>query len=423
MKNSLKKLTKLKAATLVVGLFAGACAHATTYTYRVPAQGVTGVYDLYGGGGGPAAVPVNTVATAALGMMDGALIKTDGTLWTSGRIGGKIPSNTGDPIVARTSFAQIAAPSKFIAVAIGQDNASYLRDDGTIWTTGMNSYGQLGDGTTNASTGTLTQVVGTNKYVDVSVGYQFTIGLKNDGTIWGSGWSASGEFGYPGNTTVYKPVTLQGGASVVFTSIGAARDGAHALTIDGTLWGVGRNDGGGVGNGTWGAGSMQWVFPWQPLNVGGQKIKKFAVGNWKTIALDVNGQLWGTGNNAGELGVATPTNTAGVWVQGAPGHVFTDIAYAGDAVLALKSDGSVWASGKNTAGQFGNGSAVGTVTTSFIRVDSGQGPFVKVMGTNENDAGFLLHQDGSLWAAGTNSSGQIGMGTTGRFKTWTKVPL
>ena len=84
------------------------------------------------------------------------------------------------------------------------------------------------------------------------------------------------------------------------------------------------------------------------------------------------------------------------------------VAGGGDHMLALRADGSLWAWGQNFQGQLGDGNAptsqsapvpVGAPNT-WLRIAAGDRHSVAIRG------------DGTLWAWGTNSSGQLGDGTT-----------
>ncbi|QRN97743.1 sialidase [Archangium violaceum] len=75
--------------------------------------------------------------------------------------------------------------------------------------------------------------------------------------------------------------------------------------------------------------------------------------------------------------------------------------------LALRTDGSVWAWGQNTEGQLGNG----TQTLSKVPVRVTGLPAIKAIAAGRNHS-LALGVDGTVWAWGQNSSGQLGDGTT-----------
>jgi alpha-tubulin suppressor-like RCC1 family protein len=79
-----------------------------------------------------------------------------------------------------------------------------LKTDGTLWATGYNLNGQLGDGTwTNRSTPV--QVMRDVKAA--AAGYRHTMILKTDGTLWATGCNSDGEFG--DSTATYRSTPVQ----------------------------------------------------------------------------------------------------------------------------------------------------------------------------------------------------------------------
>ena len=68
-----------------------------------------------------------------------------------------------------------------------------LKNDSTVWTWGINSYGQLGNGNTNNSNTPL-QVPITD-VIKIAVGGEHSIALKNTGTLWSWGLNGNGQLG------------------------------------------------------------------------------------------------------------------------------------------------------------------------------------------------------------------------------------
>ncbi|WP_158501715.1 MopE-related protein [Vitiosangium sp. GDMCC 1.1324] len=75
--------------------------------------------------------------------------------------------------------------------------------------------------------------------------------------------------------------------------------------------------------------------------------------------------------------------------------------------LVLRTDGSVWAWGQNSFGQLGNG----TLTLSPVPLRVTGLPVIKAIAAGRNHS-LALGVDGSVWAWGQNASGQLGDGTT-----------
>jgi alpha-tubulin suppressor-like RCC1 family protein len=83
--------------------------------------------------------------------------------------------------------------------------------------------------------------------------------------------------------------------------------------------------------------------------------------------------------------------------------------------LALKSDGSLWAWGENSRGQLGVGTGTGSSNTP-VQVSNLTGVVAVASGFAH---GMALKSDGTLWLWGDNTVGQLGDGTTtGRTTPW-----
>lgn len=81
-----------------------------------------------------------------------------------------------------------------IAISAGSRHVLALREDGTVWSWGWNTYGQVGDGTNELRT-TAVQVQGLEDVVAVSTGGDYSLALKSDGTFWAWGNNAHGSLG------------------------------------------------------------------------------------------------------------------------------------------------------------------------------------------------------------------------------------
>lgn len=69
-----------------------------------------------------------------------------------------------------------------------------LRSDGFVFTTGSNTYGQLGNNSTNASL-TFTQAVGISNIIAVACGYRYSLALNSEGIVYSAGYNNSGQLG------------------------------------------------------------------------------------------------------------------------------------------------------------------------------------------------------------------------------------
>jgi alpha-tubulin suppressor-like RCC1 family protein len=238
-----------------------------------------------------------------------AAIKTDGTLWTwgyglTGRLGNGSFSNQLTPITTfagGTNWKQVACGG----LLIGSHTAA-IKTDGTLWTWGYVGNGRLGNGaiTGNISTPITTFAGGTN-WKQVSCGGYHTAAIKTDGTLWTWGFNSSGQLGDNTATNRSTPVTtFAGGTNWKQVSCG----GYHtiALNDDGVnkrlyVWGDNRNSRLGT----------NWfsldILPSQTF-AGGTNWKQVDVGRYHTGAIKTDGTLWTWGYNfSGQLGNNTTT--------------------------------------------------------------------------------------------------------------------
>ena len=125
-----------------------------------------------------------------------------------------------------------------------------------------------------------------------------------------------------------------------------------------------------------------------------------------TVVLKSDGTLWAWGRNAsGQLGDGTATDRAGP-VQVGPGNKWRAVAAGAVHAVAIRRNGTLWAWGSNGAGQLGDGTT--TDRPSPVQVDGGGKWRAAAAGFGHTVA---VRRDGSLWAWGRNDIGQLGDGT------------
>jgi alpha-tubulin suppressor-like RCC1 family protein len=140
-------------------------------------------------------------------------IKTDGTLWTWGdNTYGQLGDNTR---TGRSSPVQtISAGNSWRQVAAGWNFAAAIKTDGTLWSWGRNNAGNIGDNTlTNYSSPVQTVAGGTN-WKQVSTSEKSVAAIKTDGTLWTWGDNTHGQLGTNDRTHRSSPVqTVAGGTN------------------------------------------------------------------------------------------------------------------------------------------------------------------------------------------------------------------
>jgi alpha-tubulin suppressor-like RCC1 family protein len=297
-----------------------------------------------------------------------------------------------------------------IAIAGGNSHTIALKTDGTVWAWGKNNSGQLGVETTetcgNVNCSTIpVEVNGLTDVVTIAAGGVHTIVLESDGTVWAWGNNWTGQLG--DGTTINSPTPRQ----VDLTDVNAIAAGwlhTIALKSDGTVWAWGSNQYGQLGATT----SETCGYSSTPCSttsvqvIGLTDVTAIAAGDYHTVALKTDGTVWAWGRNySGQLGDGTTTDSA------TPVQVsdLTDVIAiaAGDYhTVAIKTDGTVWAWGSNWSGQLGDGTTINSTTP--VQVNDLTDVTAIAAGDYHTVA---IRTDGTVWAWGKNNFGQLGDGT------------
>lgn len=197
----------------------------------------------------PVRVGTLTGVTAIAGQGEGGYaLKSDGTVWAWGdNSAGQIGDGT---TTARLSPVQVKNLTgvKAIAVSSGSQTAYALKSDGTVWAWGDNYYGQLGNGSSAATSATPVQVKNITGITAIAGGLANGYALRSDQTVWSWGDNNSGQLG--NNSTTPSTVPVQVSGLTAATAIAAGGRVAFASRSDGTVRAWGANDSGQLGNGT-----------------------------------------------------------------------------------------------------------------------------------------------------------------------------
>jgi 6-phosphogluconolactonase (cycloisomerase 2 family)/alpha-tubulin suppressor-like RCC1 family protein/fibronectin type 3 domain-containing protein len=353
----------------------------------------------------PAGLSVQTSVTAKSVFEGGdqfsIALKNDGTVgaWgsnSSGQLGDGTTTQGLTPV-------QASGLNGVTAVTAGDYHSIALKNDATLWGWGNNGYGQLGDGTTT-NRNIPVQVNGLSGVTSFAAGLYHTLAVKNDSTVWAWGYNTTGQLGDGTTIDHSTPVQVLSGLSGV-AAVTAGYQYSIALKNDGTVWGWGYNSYGQLGDGTF----TTRTTPVQVNTVSG--ITAIAAGGANesyTVALKNDGTVWAWGNNSyGQLGDGSTTTNRSTPVQASGLSGVTAIAAGAGHTLALKSDGTVWAWGRNSYGQLGDGST--TTRTTPVKVSGLSGVTAIVAGSSHS---LALKSDGTVWGWGNNGYGQLGDGST-----------
>ena len=182
----------------------------------------------------------------------------------------------------------------------------------------------------------------------VEVGGFHALILTSDNTLWGYGSGSSGQLGVGDKDErlskgfISPPIMIMGNVADI------AGGYLHTLILktDKTLWSVGSNGSGQLGDGT----IINKTFPVKIMN----NVSRIACGYAQSFAIKNDCSLWAMGNNyRGQLGDGTTTNRI------FPKKIAEDVVKVSTGTshtIILKTDSTFWATGSNKYGQLGMGS-------------------------------------------------------------------
>ncbi|WEK54130.1 MAG: S-layer homology domain-containing protein [Candidatus Cohnella colombiensis] len=333
-----------------------------------------------------------SVTSVAVGGRHSIALKNDGTVWTWGyNSNGQLGDGT---MTDRSTPVHVTGVNGIIAISGGDEYTVALKNDGTVWTWGLNTSGQLGDGTTSNRSAPV-QVLGLKGIIAIAGGSTHTTALKDDGTVWAWGTGYLGDGAVSVRTT---PVQVSGLSRI--TAIACSRFHTIALKDDGTVW-------------FWG----QVIFNYNrgdmyesslPVKVPGLNgLTAIASGYEHMIHLKNDGTVWTWGSyEYGQLGdgmISRGTNP----VQVSDLSGVATIGGGGLSTIALKNDGTVWTWGFNYYGQLGDGTHLTKSTPVQVTGLSGI-TAIDISGSHA----ITLKNDGTIWTWGENEKGQLGTGNT-----------
>ena len=340
----------------------------------------------------------------AMGQNHSLALYADGTVWSwgSNRFGQTADQGIG---TTKETPSIVKGLPPIAEIAANHQHSLALDRTGNIWAFGYNYSGQLGDDT-NINHDTPIQIEGIKHVSKIAAGYRFSVALKDDGSVWAWGvdckahysssfqqtleqvatnitntesyWDPYSDDGedIPEESYCYReevvgvhsrtPQQIAGIEDVADISAGYG----HILFLkkDGSVWSMGCNTYGQLGNGSIGPTPTNRT-PTQIESL--HSIVRVIAGFRHSLALDAEGTLWVWGHNEhGQLGNGTTeTSSLPVTVEGI-GRV-TQIAAGHDYTLALSDDNQLWGWGENQFMQLGENERV-VLKPSHLPINVGQ---------------------------------------------------
>lgn len=288
-----------------------------------------------------------------------------------------------------------------------------------------NDAGQLGIGTIGPQFDSPTPVPshmpsGTTSTA-VAGGQSHSLALTSTGAVYAFGRNGRGQLGNNTMTNSYVPVQSAIPAGVAVTAVAAGWDQSLALTSTGAVYAWGYNTSGQLGNGTFKQQNAPVLVHLPP----GTVATSVAAGQYFSLAATSTGDLYAWGfNGFGQLGIGTTVNSDVPVKVTMPAGVTVKAVGAGDNhSLAVTSTGAVYASGKNTFGQLGNGTTTQTTVPVKVHLPAGvavtsvaAGGISPTATKPEGDYSVAVTSAGAVYAWGAGRIGQLGDNKTADSK-------
>ncbi|TKS68356.1 putative E3 ubiquitin-protein ligase HERC3 [Collichthys lucidus] len=295
-------------------------------------------------------------------------------------------------------------------VACGWQHSMFLLQDGSVYTCGSSCCGQLG----HDKPGTSPELVGaldTQKITVVSCGRAHSMAVNDQGQVFAWGAGEGGQLGLgTAEAAVRIPRLVKRLCDHRISQVMCGNQHCIALSRDGQLFTWGQNTSGQLGLGK---GEPSKLFPHPLKSLAGIPLAKITAGGDHSFALSLSGAVFGWGKNkAGQLGLNDKQDRA------VPCHIkflrsqkVVHISCGDEHTAALTKDGGLFTFGDGSWGQLGHGSTNNELLPR--RVLELMGTEVTQITCGRHHTLAFVPSSGVVYAFGCNSHGQLGTGILG----------
>ncbi len=303
----------------------------------------------------------------------------------------------------------------------GGSHTVFLTNLGKVWSSGLNTNGQLGLGNTSQQN-LPTEITNASFYAktitSIACGNNHTVFLTSEGKVWACGNPANGRLGLGSDITTNRtaPLEITNVAFYANTITAIATKDSHTvfLTSAGKVWSCGLNTNGQLGINS----TTQQNVPIEITNASfyANTITSIACGQSHTLFLTSAGKVWSCGNPAnGRLGLGSDITTnrtvpLEITNTGFYANTITAIACGDSHSIFLTSAGKVWSCGINTNGQLGiNSTTQQNVPTEITNASFILNTIVAIACGQTHS--LFLTSTGKVWACGNPANGRLGLGS------------
>ncbi|KAG8454246.1 hypothetical protein GDO86_000766 [Hymenochirus boettgeri] len=268
----------------------------------------------------------------------------------------------------------IERPECVQKVACGEKHTLFLMEDGTVLSCGLNHHGQL---CRKGNTNSLEQIgsLETHTIVDISCGANHSVAVCDEGNVFTWGDGSKGQLGtgkFPLKNMTPKKITGLFNTKILQVSCGNFH--TISLSEDGRVFSWGQNTNGQLGLGTQ---IPDQASPQFVKSLKGMPLVQVTAGGSQSFALSMLGTVFAWGkNNAGQLGFKSDPKKAGTFKPYAVNSLRNlDVAFIScgeEHTAVLTKDGSVYTFGDDTYGQLGQYSGNQTPVPQKIEDFAGQ---------------------------------------------------
>lgn len=329
-------------------------------------------------------------------------VKTDGTLWGWGS--NLYGQNGNGSKILETRPKQIGVEKDWCFVTAGIVHSMALKTDGSLWGWGSNSQGgQIGNGTTETNVSIPERIGADKAWACVAAGQYHTLAVTTDGKLYAWGNNTFGQLG--DGTTENKNIPTQIGESMDWAKVSASYNHSIGITTDGSLYAWGNNYHGQLGIGTTGAAETE------PKAVApGTTWASVSAGLYSTMAINTEGHIYAWGYNKGyRLGDGTEnTLTSPTRIGGDLGDLsWASVSTSGNHTLAVTEESAPYVWGSNPLGQLGDGTQENKSNPIPLMTDIKKWSFVSA--SCGGSFSLAIDGEGFLWAWGGDPIRPVGV--------------